>query len=214
MFDDVGIGEIAGRLAGFVLTSNIKKNDPIAYAGTRHISTSYLTLYSPSALQIGCRIALGPAGCHGIAQDLAADGLDPVGCFQCPPRFHATRDSQQFRRFDLSDGPLPDPGKCVPLEPLDRGIRMDRRPARRELLVPLPRYDLEAVLHLALRSLLCFALLAGIDAVGDLLPRSFAALPRINKGNLRIGAEGDQFLLIVEAVLEAPPLPPLAATCR
>jgi len=124
------------------------------------------------------------------------------------------KNGQQFRGLDLGDGPLPDPGEGVQLEPLDCGFRMDRGPAGRELLVPLPRNDLEAVLHLAPRRLLSLADLSGISAVGDLLSRSVAPLPRINEGYLRVGAEGDAFLLVVEAVLEAPPLPPLAETCR
>lgn len=158
-------------------------------------------------LEVRGTVALRPACRHGVAEDLSADALYAVGSFQCSPRLHAPQDGQQLRRFDLGNRPLPDPGEGVPLKPLDRSFCMDRRPAGRELLVPLPRDDLEAVLHLAPRRLLCLADLAGVYAVRDLLPRIVAPHPCVSEGYFGVGAEGDELLLVVEAVLESPPLP-------
>src|SRR5208337_258140 len=109
---------------------------------------------------------------------------------------------------NFGNRPLPDPWEDVALEEANLSCRVRLSPARGELGEPLPRHILKGVCKtVGFGGSLRFAVLAGIDAVGQLLSGFRSAVTSIAQGHVRINAQRNPLLLAVEAVFQPPPFP-------
>ena len=166
------------------------------------------------AAQIAGRIALGPAGRHGVAEDLPAVLHRPVRRFQRAPALDPAQHGQQLGRFDLGDRPLAEPGEDVPFEPPQDAVAVARHPSRRELRVPLARDGLEA-LRARLRELLRLARLRQ----GRCRPRAAGGRRRASRAPLS-GSRRDRrrsesrFSLPPKRYFQRHHLPPAGLTSR
>ena len=126
------------------------------------------------AAQIAGRIALRPAGRHGVAEHLPAVLHRPMRGFQRAPALNPAQHGQEFGRFDFGNGPLAEPREHIHFEPPQNAVTVTRHPSRRELGVPLAGDGLET-LRAGLRELLRLARFARIDAGRNLLAGSIAS---------------------------------------
>ena len=159
------------------------------------------------AAQVPRWVPLGPSGSHRIAPHPPTDLQRVVGHLQGAAFFDPSHHGQQLRCLELGNRFGSDPGKDIAFQLAANPVGMTCGPVRRVLREPFPAHGFETVpCPLAFRLLLSLPVGARVDVLGQKLPGLVTPLPGQFQRHVGIESKGDAFLLVGEAILEAPGL--------
>ncbi|MBB3992314.1 hypothetical protein GGR19_003764 [Croceicoccus naphthovorans] len=152
---------------------------------------------------MGARIIVDPIIRHREAKDLTDILLEPTSGIERATRFDPPQNVEDFGNPDARNRLPADQRKDIALESGKNALRMLRTDILGATGMPHPRDALEA--HRC--GMRCLATVErGVTTRSQDVARGKAFRPCFGKGHVRIGAEAQQILLAVKAVLHPPPL--------